>query len=88
MSHCLPASLALLLLAASVTTAQPPTPEQRPLSDESYRHWLDFIRPSAAERAFEAISWRPTLQDAVLEAEKTNRPILLWAMNGHPLSCT
>lgn len=88
MSHRLPISLALLLLVTGIVTAQPPTFEQRPLTDENYRHWLDFIRPRGDELAFEAIPWRTTLQDAVLEADERDRPILLWAMNGHPLSCT
>lgn len=48
---------------------------------------LDEIRGKDDE-AWLAIPWRPALGPAVLEASKKRKPILLWAMNGHPLGCT
>jgi hypothetical protein len=44
--------------------------------------------PPATERAWCDVGWRPTLWEAVVEANGSDRPILLWAMNGHPLACT
>ncbi|MGQ0614936.1 MAG: hypothetical protein ACT4PV_14470 [Planctomycetaceae bacterium] len=46
------------------------------------------VLPSAEELAFTAIGWRASFWEAVVEAHKADRPILLWAMNGHPLACT
>ncbi len=81
-------TLIALLISTGGIMAQSPTPAQRPLSDTSFQHWFDFIRPSADEAAWQAIPWRTNLLDALRDAQEADKPILLWAMNGHPLSCT
>ena len=58
------------------------------LNDQTIEHWRDYIRPSAQELSFLEIPWRDSFNAAVKEALKTDQPILLWAMNGHPLGCT
>ena len=58
------------------------------LNDTTFAAWRDRIRPKAAERSFETVHWLPTLWDGVMTAQKEDKPILLWAMNGHPLACT
>lgn len=46
------------------------------------------VLPAIDELTVETVPWRPTFRDAALEADDRDRPILLWAMNGHPLGCT
>lgn len=46
--------------------------------------WQRFIRPSNEELGWRAVRWHRSLSEAAAEAKKLNRPILLWAMNGHP----
>jgi hypothetical protein len=46
------------------------------------------VLPSEVEMAWQQLDWRPTLWDAVVEAHEKKRPVLLWAMNGHPLGHT
>lgn len=58
------------------------------LSDKTFAAWRDRIRPKAEERSFETVHWLPTFWDGVMTAQKEDKPILLWAMNGHPLACT
>ena len=58
------------------------------LNDESFDRWLAAIVPAPQELAFREIPWRPTFWDGVREAQEQDKPILLWAMNGHPLGCT
>jgi hypothetical protein len=58
------------------------------LNDDSFDRFRDTILPSAEERAFLDIPWRESFWSAVTEARDADRPILLWAMNGHPLGCT
>ena len=58
------------------------------LNDQTFEHWRDSIRPRAEEQCFLEIPWRESFYAAVNEAQETDRPILLWAMNGHPLGCT
>jgi len=58
------------------------------LNAKTFASWRDRIRPQAAERCFETVQWLPTFWDGVMTAQKEDKPILLWAMNGHPLACT
>jgi hypothetical protein len=46
--------------------------------------WMGFIRPSREELGWRAVRWHRSLSEAAEEAERLERPILLWAMNGHP----
>ncbi|HUR27881.1 MAG TPA: hypothetical protein VM509_06830 [Planctomycetota bacterium] len=73
-------ALAVLALAF---VAQAPVP-----TAENFAQWRDHIRPQAAELGFEDCEWKPTFWEAVLEAQQKQKPILLWAMNGHPMACT
>ena len=58
------------------------------LNDRTYAHWRDHIRPKPEELSWQAVPWQATFWDAVVEAQRQDKPILLWAMNGHPLACT
>ncbi|KAF0246804.1 MAG: hypothetical protein FD180_334 [Planctomycetota bacterium] len=73
--------LPLFLLATSAAFAQE-------LTDSSYAAIRDHVLPSADELRWTAVDWRASFWDAVVEAQKADKPILLWAMNGHPLACT
>ncbi len=57
-------------------------------SERDWREWAEFIRPTEEDLRWQAIPWRPTFYSAVCEAQRLDRPLLLWAMNGHPLACT
>ena len=46
------------------------------------------VLPSSVEEAWRTIAWRDALGKAVIEADVESRPVLLWAMNGHPLGLT
>ena len=50
--------------------------------------WRDVLRPSAEELRFTTIDWAPTFLGGVRRAAEEERPLLFWAMNGHPLGCT
>lgn len=63
-------------------------PEEQVPTPDNVAAWGAFIRPSAAELAFEGIGWRNAFWPAVEEARALGRPLLLWTMNGHPLGCT
>jgi hypothetical protein len=58
------------------------------LTDATYTHWRDYLVPAEKDLAYKAIPWRASFWDAVVEAQSKDKPILLWAMNGHPLGCT
>lgn len=74
--------LTTLLLPLMIQTSAPvPGPE-------NLDRWIAYVRPKPAELGFEENRWKASFWEAVLESQKTGKPILLWAMNGHPMGCT
>jgi hypothetical protein len=49
---------------------------------------LEFVVPSDDELTWRSIPWRPTLFDGLRDGAASKKPVLLWAMNGHPLGST
>ena len=58
------------------------------LTTDTLDRWFQCIRPNSREAAFARVGFFTTLWEAVLEANRHQKPILLWAMNGHPMACT
>ena len=44
--------------------------------------------PTPSVRVWEGTLSLPTYAEGVAAAQSQRRPLLLWAMNGHPLGCT
>jgi hypothetical protein len=72
------------LPAAGWSAAAPPGE----LTDKTLPDWREIIRPKTDDVCFKTVNWLPTFWDGVMTAQKEDKPILLWAMNGHPLACT
>ena len=72
--------LASLLAFSTTHAAEPIKPEQL-----AKLHVL--IKPQADEEKFMQIPWLTSLWDARQQAARQGKPILLWEMDGHPLSC-
>ncbi len=75
--------LSAWLLAGLLAQDGPPV-----LDDKSLKTWVEFILPSAEDAAWERLGWRTELHAAAAEARALQRPVLLWAMNGHPCGLT
>lgn len=58
------------------------------LTPKTFRTIFNSIQPRPAEVQWRAIDWWLNLSEALVEARKTDKPILLWAMNGHPCGMT
>ena len=58
------------------------------LTDANYRQVRDTVHPTAAELAWQTIPWRSTVWDGIVEGQASDKPILIWMLNGHPLACT
>ena len=82
--------LALLALAAptGIGAASSSGAPARELTWESYERLRDQVLPAPGETEWLGLGWRPTLWQGVREAQAQRRPLVLWAMNGHPLGCT
>ena len=74
-----------IVLAAAVAAGQLQAQE---LTAATYTKWRDHVLPKGWELAYQRIPWRPSFWEAVIEAQEKDKPILLWAMNGHPLCNT
>lgn len=85
MAHPTLRSIALLLLASAPAVAFQATPT---LSPQTFAELRAAVVPSAEELAWKQIPWRASLWTGVIDAQVAEKPILLWAMNGHPLGCT
>jgi hypothetical protein len=87
-------AVALTMVATALLTAvtaaeknafQSTTNEDVPtLSDQTYEKWFRYVAPDTKAHAWRKIGWRTSFYEALKEAQKTQRPILLWVMNGHP----
>ena len=58
------------------------------LTKKNYTVWRDYIKPPANELRWKSIPWRTSFTKGMLDADRFQKPLLLWAMNGHPLGCT
>ena len=66
-----------------------PLPIEVPVpSAANFDAWRGHILPTADELRWETIPWHQTFGEGLLDANKRGRPLLFYAMNGHPLGCT
>ena len=77
--------LAALRLIAPLQEAQKNTPL---VTLETLTEFVESVVPGEDELAWRSIPWRPTLFDGLRDGAAAKKPVLLWAMNGHPLGST
>jgi hypothetical protein len=73
-------------VAVSLTLSFVQAAEPEPISNPKAA--LRHILPAKRDLVWTKVPWRATLWDAVIDANREKKPILLWAMNGHALACT
>jgi hypothetical protein len=55
---------------------------------ETYQAFREAILLRPSELRWRSLDWQPSLELGFARARLVNRPVLLWAMNGHPLGAT
>ena len=75
----------LIALSLLGPTAQEPAAD---LTWETYEQVRGAVMPKPGELGWLEVDWRPELWSAIAEARDADKPLLIWAMNGHPLACT
>ena len=75
--------LALLVTMAGSAIAQLPL-----LDKTTIDLYQTAIEPTDDEVAFLKIDWKSQLSKAVAVAHESEKPLLIYVMNGHPLGCT
>ncbi|MBL4771363.1 MAG: hypothetical protein JKY61_09520 [Planctomycetes bacterium] len=76
------ASLLITVVASLV-----PQQEQLDLTPKNLDAVLERILPEDPELRWKNVNWRVSLAEGIVDAKAAEKPILLWAMNGHPLGC-
>ncbi|MCA8925986.1 MAG: hypothetical protein KDD82_29540 [Planctomycetes bacterium] len=78
-----------LACLATLALTQPALAQDAPrLTERTYAQLRDYVLPDKEEERWRNVDWKSSYWDAVVEAQKAKKPILLWAMNGHPLGHT
>jgi hypothetical protein len=57
------------------------------LTEAEFHRLQKLLRPDD-EQLWRSIPWKISVLDAQRVAAKENKPIFIWAMDGHPLGCT
>jgi len=63
---------------------QNPPPE---LTAESFDDLFDYCRPKPQSEKWTEVQWETDLWPARQRAAAENKPLFIWAMNGHPVGC-
>ena len=79
----------LLLLAAGIALGrdQDQSLQMRPLSAD-YAKWRDHVLLKPSEQSYRKIPWRTSILQGIADAQKSDKPVMILLMNGHPLGCT
>lgn len=64
-----------------------PAPAQE-LSPQTFDRWAAHVRPAPAECSWQDIQWLENVGKGIAAGARQRKPVLLWAMNGHPQGCT
>ncbi|MCR9116063.1 MAG: hypothetical protein NXI22_03835 [bacterium] len=76
---------AFLLTCLSAVTLLPSAKAE--ISEARFKELHTELQPEADE-PWRTIPWKIDLIDAQQLAARENKPIFIWAMDGHPLGCT
>ncbi len=83
-----PVKSSLSILFSALMLAGCSSDGQFTLTEKNYAVWRDYITPPENELRWKSIPWRTSFTEGMVDADKFDKPLLLWAMNGHPLGCT
>jgi hypothetical protein len=78
----------MVVITLGALLAMRPQAVMPEINEQNFDKLVKHILPTKQECRWQEIPWRNTFWDAVQEANRAEKPILLWGMNGHPLGCT
>lgn len=85
-------SVPIVPASGQITSLEPesqnPQADHVILSPDTFSKWRDYLSPAADETRWLEIAWRGSFWEGVQDAQVEGKPVLLWAMNGHPMGCT
>ena len=81
-------SILFFLIAASPALAKQKITRKTTLTEKTYPAILKTLQKPPVETYWNEIPWRPNFTEAIGDARREDKPILLWIMNGHPCGMT
>ncbi|MCA9189689.1 MAG: hypothetical protein R3E01_24470 [Pirellulaceae bacterium] len=85
--RCYDASFIGLVILVSASVGFLRSASAEPLTDARFEELHSQLQP-AGDELWQSIPWKIALLDAQRVAARENKPIFIWAMDGHPLGCT
>ena len=76
----------LFLAAGCLSRGFAQAPAAQP-AETALEKRIAAVLPTQEEDRWLEIPWRTNIGDAIAEARRSNKPVLLWVMNGNPLGC-
>ena len=77
----------VIFFVALTSPFQLPASVAAEFDEATFKQLLKELQP-APDEPWRTIPWKIALLDAQQTAAKENKPIFIWAMDGHPLGCT
>ena len=79
----------LLLLAAGIALGgdKNQSLQMRPQSTD-YAKCHDHVLLKPSEQSYWKIPWRTSILQGFVDAQMSDKPVMILLMNGHPLGCT
>lgn len=78
----------LPLLAGVDSLAEDVGPVPTPALSAAQAKLRALVVPNDREASYRAISWRTSVLQGIVEAQRQDQPVMIYLMNGHPLGCT
>jgi hypothetical protein len=78
--------LCAALLIAALHFSYPGAADSAELSDAEFKRLHAELQPG--DSPWLTIPWKISVLNAQRTASKEDKPIFIWAMDGHPLGCT
>jgi hypothetical protein len=83
-SYLILASALVVIGHVAQSRAQMPA---APRSNAALEKKIDALLPTQEEERWLQIPWRTDISQALSDARRSGKPVLLWVMNGNPLGC-
>ena len=81
-------SILFFLISTPPALARQEITRKTALTEKTYPAILKALQKLPVETHWKEIPWRPNFSEAIEDARKEDKPILLWMMNGHPCGMT
>lgn len=78
----------LPLLAGVDALAEDVGPVRTPTLSAAQAKLRALVVPNDSEASYRTISWRTSVLQGIVEAQRQDQPVMIYLMNGHPLGCT